>query len=329
MFSRRMKIDTRAFIFVGILFFLSSCGQKSPGLQEGAISPDQMLFENGMKYMDKGQVVKARLTFQTLISSYPEGENTPHAFFAIADSYYKEAGAANLLHAEAQYKDFIIFYPFHEMADDAQMKIVALNVKLMKSPDRDSSYAKRAEIELKEFLENYPESELALTAGEFLRQVEENRAHGIQGVGNFYFRKGSYLASESRYKEVISEYPNYSQLGVSLYRLGTSLESLGRIEEASVYYARVAAEFPFSIHSEDAEKKLILLEKPVPPVDVVAAERNKANQVEEEGFSLNPMKPIREVVDFFTGGEDIYEIAKRRAEEKAGDQSEQITAREP
>ena len=83
MFSRRMNIGIRAFIFVWILFFLSSCGQKSPGLQEGAISPDQMLFENGMKYMDKGQLIKARLTFQTLISSYPEGENTPDAFFAI------------------------------------------------------------------------------------------------------------------------------------------------------------------------------------------------------------------------------------------------------
>ena len=329
MFSRRMNIGIRAFIFVWILFFLSSCGQKSPGLQEGAISPDQMLFEHGMKYMDKGQLIKARLTFQTLISSYPEGENTPDAFFAIADSYYKEAGVQNLLHAEAQYKDFIIFYPLHEMADDAQMKIVALNVRLMKSPDRDSSYAKRAEIELKEFLENYPESELALTASEFLRQVGENRAHGIQGVGNFYFRKGSYLASESRYKEVITEYPNYSRLDVSLYRLGNSLESLGRIEEASVYYARLAAEFPFSAHSEDAEKKLILLEKSVPPVNVVAAERNKANQMKEEGFSLNPMKPIRGVVDFFTGGEDVYEVAKRRAQEKAGDQSEQITAREP
>ena len=329
MFSRQMKIGIRAFIFVWILFFLSSCGQKSPGLQEGAISPDQMLFENGTKYMDKGQVIKARLTFQTLISSYPEGENTPSAFFAIADSYYKEAGREKLLHAEAQYKDFMIFYPLHEMADDAQMKIVALNVRLMKSPDRDPSYAKRAEIELKNFLDNYPESELALTASEFLRQVEENRAQSIQGVGNFYFRKASYLASESRYKEVITEYPNYSRLDVSLYRLGSSLESLGRIEEASVYYARVAAEFPFSVHSEDAEKKLVLLEKPVPPIDVVAAERNKANQIEDEGFSLNPMKPIREVVDFFTGGEDVYEVAKRRAQEKARDQSEQIAAREP
>ena len=235
MFSQQMKIGIRTFVFVWMLFFISSCGQKSPGLQEGAISPDQMLFENGMKYMDKGQVVKARLTFQTLISSYPEGENTPDAFFAIADSYYKEQGLQNLLHAEAQYKDFIIFYPLHRMADDAHMKIVALNVRLMASPDRDPSYAKRAEIELKGFLENYPESELALTASEFLRQVEENRAHGIQGVGNFYFRKGSYLASESRYKEVITEYPNYSRLDVSLYRLGSSLESLSKSDFVKLF----------------------------------------------------------------------------------------------
>ncbi|MEE8162088.1 MAG: outer membrane protein assembly factor BamD [Acidobacteriota bacterium] len=322
MTSQRIESICRVLIFVGVALLLSSCGQKSAGLQEGAISPDQMLFDNGMKYLEKSQFIKARLTFQTLISSYPESEHTPAAFLSIADSYYRVSDTQNLLHAEAQYKDFIIFYPFHEMADDAQMKIVALNVKLMKAPDRDSSYAKRAETELNEFLENYPESGLAPTAREFLRQVEENRANGIQGVGHFYFKKGSYLASESRYKEVITEYPNYSQLDVSLYRLGNSLEQLGRIEEASVYYSRVVAEFPFSVHSGDAEKKLVLLEKPVPPVNSAVAERNKANQRTDEGFSL--MKPVRGVVELFTGSEDPYDVAKRRAEEQEGQQTQQI-----
>ena len=164
--------------FAVVLF--SSCGQKSAGLQEGAVAPDQQLFETGMQYLEKSQFIKARLAFQTLVNTYPESEHTPASFLAIADSFYKEAGTTNLLQAETGYKDFIIFYPTHEIADDAQMKIAAVNVRLMREPDRDATYAIKAEKELIKFLQIYPDSELAPTAEEFLWEVQENLAEGIE-----------------------------------------------------------------------------------------------------------------------------------------------------
>ena len=293
---------------------LSSCGQKSAGLQEAAMAPDTNLFENGMKFLEKNQFIKARLSFQTLINTYPDSEHTPASFLAIADSYYHEGGTTNLLQAEAQYKDFIIFYPTHEIADDAQMKIAAANVKLMRAPGRDSTYALKAERELKNFLRDYPESELAPTAREFLWEVQENLAQGIQQVGDFYFSRNSHLASESRYKGLLESYPDYSRLDQALFRLSQSLENLGRIEEASVYYSRVVSEYPFSPFAGDAEQRLILLEKPVPPVDPVAAAKNEANLRPGEGFSL--MAPLRGMKEVFTGREDPYEVARRKVEER-------------
>ena len=70
-----------------LVFCLWSCGQKSVGLQEGAAAPDTQLFENGMTYLDKSQHIKARLSFQTLINTYPDSEFTPASFLGIADSY--------------------------------------------------------------------------------------------------------------------------------------------------------------------------------------------------------------------------------------------------
>jgi len=296
----------------------SACGQKSADLQQSAVSPDKTLYENGMKFFEKSYFIKARLSFQTLINTYPDSEYTPSAFLAIADSYYKEGGTENWLQAEAQYKDFIIFYPNHEAADDAQLKIAALNVKLMKPSDRDPTYARKAEVEFKKFLENYPDSELAPTAKEFLRDVQENRAAGIQDVANFYLGRKNFMASESRYKEVISNYPDFSRADQALYNLGLSLENMGRIEEASVYYSRVASEYPFSEFSGEARDKLILLEKPVPPVNEEAAAKNQANR-REEGFSI--FDPLRSVWATFAGGEDPYEVARRRAEERKNQQA--------
>ncbi len=326
-----MRLISRLLLALVAASLLAGCGQKSAGLQEGAVAPDKILFENGMKFFEKNQYIKSRLSFQTLINTYPDSEYTPVSFLTIADSYYEEAGKDNLLQSEAQYKDFIIFYPMHEMADDAQMKIAAINVRLMKPHDRDPTYAQKAEAELKKFLIDFPDSELAPTAREFLREVQETLASGIHQIAKFYFHRKGFLASESRYKEILEKYSDFSGLDESLFQLGESLEKQGRIEEASVYYSRVAGEFPFSDYFDDAKERLVLLERPVPVVDQAKAAKNEGNRREEEGFSI--LAPVRSVVGVFTAGEDPYEVARRRAEkrrlEELGGNGEPTKAAEP
>lgn len=319
-----MRFHCKLLILMLTPVLFSSCGQKTAGLQDSAVSPDKQLFDNGMGFLGKNDFIKSRLAFQTLINTYPDSEFTPVAFLSIADSYYDEGGTENLLQSESQYKDFNVFYPTHEMADDSQMKVAAINVRLMRAPDRDPTFSKKAELELRKFLEVYPDSDLAPTAMEFLRNVQQNLASGMHAVGDFYYEKESFLASESRYKEILEKYPEYHQMDLALYRLGDSLENLGRVEEASVYYARLVAEYPFSTEADSAEEKLILLEKPVPIVDTLIASRNEANRKIEEGFSV--FAPIRGVVGIFTSKEDIYEIAKRRAEERRVLEEEQLSA---
>jgi len=298
-----------------VLFLLlfSGCGQKSAGLQEGAAAPDTQLFENGMDYLSKSQFIKARLAFQTLINTYPESEFTPASFLAIADSFYEQGGLENLLQAEAQYKDFLIFYPTHEMADDAQLKIAAINYKLMGPYDRDPTHMRKAASEIKRFLTNFPDSELAPTAREVLREVEEAQAMRGHSIGNFYFRRNSYRAAEDRYKEVLERFPDFSSLDETLFNLGRSLEENGQVVEASVYYKRVASEFPFSEYFQQAKDHLVMLEQDVPEVDEVLAAQRRANVREDEGFSITD--PIKSIWETVTGREDIYKKARERADQ--------------
>jgi len=301
------------------LLLAAGCGQKSAGLQEGAAAPDTQLFENGMDYLGKSQFIKARLSFQTLINTYPESEYTPSSFLAIADSFYAQGGLENLLQAEAQYKDFLIFYPTHEMADDAQLKVAAINYKLMGPYDRDPTYMRKAASEIKRFLSNYPDSELAPTAREALKEVEEAMAMREQSIGNFYFKGDSYRAAEDRYKEVLEKYPDFSVLDETLYNLGRCLEESGQVVEASVYYKRVASEFPFSSYFSDAKNHLVMLEQEVPEVDEVLAAQRKANLREDKGFSITD--PIKSVWQTVTGREDIYKKARERADQAASQHS--------
>jgi outer membrane protein assembly factor BamD len=299
-------------ILAGVI--LAACGgQKSADLQSGAVAPDTTLFESGMKYMEKNGYIKARLSFQTLINTYPDSEYTPIAFLSIADSYYKEGGTENLLQAEAQFKDFIIFYPTHEMADDAQMKIAAINVRLMRPSDRDPTYTRKAEKELLKLLSDYPDSELAPTAQEFLREVRQNLALGIHQKAEFYYGRKRYQAAENRFQEVLRDYEDFSRGDETNYLLARSLEEMDRIDQAAARYAILASEYPYSKYADEAREKLTLLERPIPEIDEEKAAQNQAN-VRIENFSI--WDPIRSVWRTFTGGPDVYEIARQRAEER-------------
>ncbi len=307
-------MKSRVVLLFLVVVIAVGCGQKSADLQDGAVPPDTTLFENGMKYLKKNQFIKARLAFQTLINTYPDSEFTPISFLSIADSFYREGGTSNLTQAEAQFKDFIIFYPTHEMADDAQMKVAAINFRLMRAPDRDPTNSKKAMLELRKFLRDYPDSPLAPTAREVLWEVEENLAYGVRMKGDFYYKKQRFEASSKRYEEVVRDYKNFSGTDATLYSWADSLERKGSVDQAATIYERIAREFPFSEYHEKAIEKLTVLERDVPQVDQAAAERHQANQRPVEGFSF--FDPIRNVWKTFTGGTDIYELARQRAEER-------------
>ena len=66
------------------------------------------------------------------------------------------------------------------MADDSQMKVAAINVRLMQAPDRDPTNSRKAMVELRKFLRDYPDSPLAPAAREVLRELEENLAVGVR-----------------------------------------------------------------------------------------------------------------------------------------------------
>ena len=218
--------------------------------------PDKTLFETGQEYLEKSQFIKARLSFQTLINTYPDSELASESVLAIGDSFYDEGGTENLLQAEDQYKNFIVFFPTNPKAEDAQMKIVSLNMKMMRPPDRDQSYAYKAQDSLRKMIEQFPDSEYIPIAKEQLKQVQETLAQSNFGVGKFYLDRGRYRAATSRFKENVEKYPEFSGMDENLFLLAQSLEKSENSDEASIYYARIATGFPLVPRFDLAKARL-------------------------------------------------------------------------
>src|SRR6516164_10631401 len=99
------------------------------------VEPDKQLYDKAMNDIKHGKHEIGRLGLQTLINTYPDSEYLAKAKLAIADSYFKEGGTANMTQAVNGYKDFIVFFPFLPEAAYAQMQVAMANYNEMAKVD--------------------------------------------------------------------------------------------------------------------------------------------------------------------------------------------------
>jgi outer membrane protein assembly factor BamD len=265
-------------IVLPLSLLLLSCGKKAATNAPASKlnEPDRVLFERAMHDLDKNRFTVARLDLQTLINTYPDSEFLPQAKYALAESFYRESSTSSLNQAEAEFKDYITFFPTSDLADDAQLKIALTHVRRIEKPDRDRTQALMAETELKAMIENYPDSPLLDEAKQKLREVQEVLAEGVDRVASFYYIKRSYPAAIGRYKEIMTKYPDYSRMPDSLYNLAESLRQSNNEPEAAIYYARIVTDHPLSSRVDDAKHHLTEMNVPIPEPNPVALARAQA-----------------------------------------------------
>src|SRR5947207_8161712 len=263
-------------------------------------APDKILYDRALIDIKKGRHEVGRLNLQTLINTYPDSEYLAKAKLAIADSYYKEGGTANLTQAIAGYKDFIVFFPFLPEAPYAQIQVAMTHYKQMEKPDRDRTEAKAAEEEFQTFLTKYPKDPLVPKAQQHLRDVQEVLAEGDFRIGYYYYVKGDRRASAGRLLSVTKRYPLYSHSDEALWMLGDIFEKSEKKEIASLYYSRIVKEYPLSPRVGDAKGKLVAFHVPVPQPDPKAlawmqAEVNTPRP--KPGLLSKPMAMVKSTPD--------------------------------
>ena len=241
-----------------------------PAATDNSVAPDKVLYDRALVDIKKGRHEVGRLNLQTLINTYPDSEYLAKAKLAIADSYYREGGTANLTQAIAGYKDFIVFFPFLPEAPYAQIQVAMTHYKEMAKPDRDRTEAKSAEEEFQTFLAKYPKDPLAPKAQQHLRDVQEVLAEGDFRIGYYYYLKGDRRASAGRLLAITKRYPLYSRSDEALWMLGDIFEKSEKKEVASIYYSRIVKEYPLSPRVGDAKGKLVAFHVPVPQPDAKA-----------------------------------------------------------
>jgi len=284
--------------------------------------PDKELFDKAMLALKKGRYDVARLDLQTMLNTYPDSEYRMRAKLAVGDTWFKEGGAAALTQAEAEYKDFITFFPTAPEAAEAQMKVADIYYQQMEKPDRDYTNAQRAEQEYRYMINSFPDSALIPRAKQKLRDVQEVMAERETEVGLYYGSRDNYPAAIARLKTVVDTYPLYSKSDQALLGIGDAYAGSAHaiqmqpnlpgavkerlravyLDRAAEAYSRVITRYPMAPHVEDARDRLVAMNRTVPePTQAAVAE----NDAEER--SRQPLRFTDKTFDIIKHGPSVVE----------------------
>ncbi|MGA7908470.1 MAG: outer membrane protein assembly factor BamD [Candidatus Sulfotelmatobacter sp.] len=301
----------------------------------GSKQPDKVLFDKSMDAMKHNRFDVARMTLQTLITTYPDSEFVARAKLAVGDSWYAEGGTASLAQAEQEYRDFITFFPNMPEAAEAQLKIANIQYQQMEKADRDYTHAKRAEDEYRNVILQFPDSKLVPEAKQRLLEVQEVLADREFDIGRFYYLRQSYPASIARLQSLVDKYPLYSKADEALYLLGQNYEAQidairskptctkanpqrgcvmenakadyieALSKDAGAAYSKIITRYPAMNREDDAKKRLEALHQPVPRTTKAALALNRA---EEDSRRENTT--MGKLIGVVKKGPDVSEAAK-------------------
>jgi outer membrane protein assembly factor BamD len=309
--ARLLALSAAALLTAGTLSVLPAQGQilrhakkksttataSDPLAGVASKQPDKELFDKAMAALKKGRYDVARLDLQTLLNTYPESEYQLRAKLAVGDTWYKEGGTAALQQAEAEYKDFITFFPNQPEAAEAQMKVADIYYAQMEKPDRDPTNAERAEQEYRLMIQQFPDSSLVPRAKQRLRETQEVLAARQFTIGSFYETHENWPASIARLQTLTDTCPLFSRSDMALMALGDAYAGEAATAEkfninaaekerlVSAYedraadaYSRVITRYPMTPHVEDARERLIAMGHSVPEPSQAALAESEAEE---------------------------------------------------
>lgn len=235
------------------------CGGKKVVIDPDATS-DEELFELGQQSIDKDPE-KGRLYLRQVIDSFPRSFYAQRAKLVIADSYFKQGDESSMIIASSEYREFISLFPYSPSAAYAQYQIAQSYFKKALKPGRDQSKTKQALVEFKQVISKYPFSEEAEQARENVRDCEERLAQHSFTIAYHYYKRHAYKAAVSRLTEILTEYPDFSEMDQVYFILAEAYYKGRMFDQGVPYYQKLISDYPNSKYSALAVSRMAEIDK--------------------------------------------------------------------
>jgi len=161
-------------------------------------------------------------------------------------------------YAEAivEYNHFLDLHRNHTLAPYAAFRIGESQMKRAKGINRDPEPIQKAIESFERLRKDFSGSRYDGAAAEKIQECHDLLAQTHLLVGQFYYRRESYLAAAHRFEQIMKEYPDKSVAPDALYFLALSYHDLGADDWASEKLTLLAEQYPNSAHSKEGAKLL-------------------------------------------------------------------------
>jgi outer membrane protein assembly factor BamD len=204
------------------LLILSGCAWFDKGKQEKTADE---LINDGMHDFEQGNYKKASESFQKLKEWYPFSKYSSLAELKMADSFFRMEEYDN---AALAYEEFENLHPRNEAVPYVIYQTGLCHFKKMDTVDRDQSNVKKAIDVFNRLVKQFPEDLYSRKADEHIRECQKSLAGHEFYVGVQYYKGRHYKSALSRFRAVISEYPDVGFHQQAIQYIGLCEEALNR-----------------------------------------------------------------------------------------------------
>ena len=202
------------------------------------------LYSLAKSRLDRGSYEEAAKIFDEVERQHPYSVWARRAQLMSAFAYYM---AQKYPDAVSSAQRFLTIHPGNKDAAYANYLIAMSYYQQIEDVTRDQKITQQASDSFNELIRRYPQSRYASDARLKLDLINDHLAGKEMEVGRFYQRSGNWLATTSRFREVVDRYQTTSHTPEALERLVESYLNLGLPDEAQKAAAVLGANYPGSV----------------------------------------------------------------------------------
>src|SRR3990167_2919233 len=161
---------------------------------------------------------------QIFLGDTIEKNYDPNVIMKRGEAFFEKEEYAEAL---VEYNHFLDLHKTHVLAPYAAFKIGEIHFKKAKSIDRDPEPMQQAITALERMRKDFPGSRYDAQAQQKIQECHDWLAQMHLFVGQFYYRRESYLAAAHRFEQIIKIYPDKPVAPDALYFLALSYHELG------------------------------------------------------------------------------------------------------
>jgi len=199
---------------------------------------------------------------QIFLGDTIEKNYDPNVIMKRGEAFFEKAEYTDAI---VEYNHFLDLHRNHTLDSYAAFRIGESQMKRAKGIDRDPDPIQKAIEAFERLRKDFQGSRYDSQALQKIQECHDLLAQMHLFVGQFYYRRGSYLAAAHRFEQIMKLYPDKTVAPDALYFLALTYHDLGADDWASEQLTLLAEKYPGSAYSNEGKSLLAKIGGGKPP----------------------------------------------------------------